>query len=845
MSSAEIKTDHTLDILRRNQRSLIYGLFFAALALLLLAWWIYTKYWETAPWVSWAVAGLGVLALAVGVLQTLQFHALKKQKAEAQEAQLPQKRSQGTLVIIAVSGILLLLMLVLLFQVQDNRLTAYPEVSTGVLLALMGLLAGYLASAGGTEKRINQQKILDSLVQNRRQFTMTCLAIGGALLIVGIFVLYNNRRDMWAAFPLGGGGILLGLVLLGVGLWDMLATTKELTVANMRVLVLVAGGSSGLVIALMAALQAWIWRDMVAGGIAVWQGEQAWKLWQCIWLELLGLGLMFGSLYLSQADIRFNPILRRLLYGYNAIFTGLLVLAMLVVLNIVVYASFPFTFNWTASQGFYALSEKSKNILRKMQKPTTVFMLMPSGSASYTDVKNLLENAQAYSNLLEVKEISPDRQPNEYNKLKARFPKLKEVSQSFQQAAGRGLLIAYGFSENNPPPPDERIPHAFIPTSDLSEEGFDPPTGKDQPKKRLEFKGENLLMTQLSFMIGGEQKPIVYFTQSNREVNVKNKANFIEAGGMIADKLESANYQVRQLFWGAPDQEKKGEGVGFSKKIDKDAHKVPADAKVVVIAWPKDTFDKGVIDALEEYMKKGGKMVVMSSAVDPKYRPIKTGLEPLLKKFAVDMGENYILHDTPELIMAPYTISIARPVEKGNPIAAAFARYEFYFDAARSVKPMQGVTGFTAESIFDIPIKQREYVWAESDMSKLLPHPDHYVIELKKSNKIFQKASNEPVSVAVAVTDRDQQPRLVVFGDGQMASNKTLERSVPYHDLVVSSIAWFERPEDIGIAPKITHMYTFPVGTGVSRTRMVLLPMGLMALGLIGLGLGVWVVRRP
>src|SRR5207302_74013 len=81
------------------------------------------------------------------------------------------------------------------------------------------------------------------------------------------------------------------------------------------------------------------------------------------------LALMFASLQLARADERSSPGLRRLLYGYNAVLTGLLVLAILTVLNVLTYVPLPAwgsffskPSDWTQSN-LFTLSTASKNLL--------------------------------------------------------------------------------------------------------------------------------------------------------------------------------------------------------------------------------------------------------------------------------------------------------------------------------------------------------------------------------------------------------------------------------------------------------------------------------------------------
>jgi hypothetical protein len=843
-----------LELLRRQQWNVVFGLFWGTLALLLLAIWTQSRYWEESSLIGWGVWLLFGVALAAAAVSVLQLRMMAKDKPEDQEKRLLQQRTRGPLLILALSVALLLLMLVLLFQAPLNlggKLGALPVALSGVLLALIGGLAGVLLLVV-PERKISQQQILEGLVHNRRGFMMVCLVVGGALFLLGLVLFFANREQWSSVFPQAAGALLLGLVFLGVGLWEMMASKRELTVANMRFLVLLLGGVAGLIIAVMTAIRAWMWRDVVlATGIRTWQGDQAWQLWLCIWLELLGLGLMFGSLYLAQADIRFNVALRRLLYGYNAIFTGLLVLAGLVIVNIVVYASFPYTANWTATSGFYSLSDTSKNTLAQLKKPTTVWILMSTQTQGYIDVKNLLENCQAYAAALDVREVSPERDPKEFQALQKSFPKLEEASKGVGKS-GRGLLIAYNYSANSPPPAKgENIEHAFIPASELFKQ--------DPMRKAIEFRGEGLLMTQLKFLIGGGAKTVVYFTQSNGESDIKSMAdeNKLDASGQFKEKLESANFEVRSLYFDAPDSKKGDEAASFTKTKATDAfHKIPMDPtgkSVVMIVWPQKTFTKEQLESLEEYMNKGGKLCVMSSNIDRNLGPLKKsiGLEELLKKYGVEMGEDFILQVDipgrgPKAALYSATQALVEANQNSNNlIAIKFKNARFAFESARTVKKAAvGGGQYRADVIFEVPIESDVPTWADSDL-KHLADPVLYVYKLYQSGELKTKGSKTALPVAVAVTDPSDQPRLVVYGDGTLTSNSMARRQNVF-DLGVSTVGWLGgRPLEVGIPPKTTNVYTFPDKQNVSTARMVLLPFGLMILGLAGVGLGIWVVRRP
>ena len=56
------------------------------------------------------------------------------------------------------------------------------------------------------------------------------------------------------------------------------------------------------------------------------------------------------------------------MYGYDAIVQAMLLIGILTILNIVIYALAPFSFDWTQSRGAYALADSSKNLIAKLPK---------------------------------------------------------------------------------------------------------------------------------------------------------------------------------------------------------------------------------------------------------------------------------------------------------------------------------------------------------------------------------------------------------------------------------------------------------------------------------------------
>jgi ABC-type uncharacterized transport system involved in gliding motility auxiliary subunit len=95
----------------------------------------------------------------------------------------------------------------------------------------------------------------------------------------------------------------------------------------------------------------------------------------------------------------------------------------------------------------------------------------------------------------------------------------------------------------------------------------------------------------------------------------------------------------------------------------------------------------------------------------------------------------------------------------------------------------------------------------------------------------------------------ESTPRMVVIGNAGFVSNLNDPQArgetfnPQYCSLVSSSLAWLrEKPSNIGIEGKTRDKYRMNETTNLAR--MIFLPSLLMLVSIIGLGLGVWVVRR-
>jgi hypothetical protein len=833
-SDADVLAQGRLETLRRQHGTMVVGLFWGAVVLALLTAWLAVRHWQEARPVVVGAAVLTLAALALAVWQLRAGFAAGREPGPA-EAALRRQRRPVAFVVFLIAGVLLLLLLWL--ATQQGWLAVFPEFLSGVVVALVGLGAGALLLLE-PGVAFSQERVLQNLAALRQPLLVGLLVVGAGLVVLGIVVLVTQGPR--EAFPEIAGSGLLGLLLVGAGLYLLLTPGTALTPANLRVVVLTVGGLAGLVVAVLTVLRALLWwNEYFAAGVTAWRGEGAWRLWVCFYVELLGLAVIFGSLLLARADIRVNPVMRRLLFGYNTALTGLLLLAALVVFNVTVYAWYPYTFEWTKTRGLYSLSDKSKATLEGLKEPVTVYVTMSQRTPDFIDVRTLLQNVQTFTNKVRVEYISPDLQVDRYEALLKKFPKL---AQEKRAGGARGVLVVYGPEGTKTTPPN-----AFIPEASLSGTRAGPERGENEPPGFLrEFKGESLLMTELRFLAKGGVRPAVYFTQGSREPDLADVSTR-RGTGLLAKYLRDQRYEVRGLVWGAPPPGAKAAGAltAYSQK-DLDApHEVPADAMAVVIVQPQVRYPKGALDALRKYLDGKGKLLVLTNplAAPPSFTLIETGLEDLLAKYGVELGKGYILHLNPSDPREPPFVNRAIVSSEGKNPLAAFQDIVFTVRTARTVRPQTGAGAYRAETILEVPLLNvQPIIWSESDL-RTMRDPEVYVRSLLRDpQELVQKASRDPLPVGVAVKDGKDQPTLVAFGDATLAYNERAQSEI-YAALLSSSLEWLAgRPENIGIEPRKTNFFTFR--REVSIPGMVFLPAGLIALGLLGVGAGVWVVRR-
>jgi hypothetical protein len=596
-------------------------------------------------------------------------------------------------------------------------------------------------------------------------------------------------------------------------------------------------GMALLVIGLILTVRAW---GIVVGGIEEWH-KNWWRLLLCELAIFGGLAVMFVALQMARSEERTNPSMRRLLYGYNAVLTCLLLVTILGHLNVLAYLPLrPFnyvnaTYDWTEAT-LYTLSPESKAFLEKLDQPVKVYVMIPAGDDFlHREVDTLMDNCRRVTNKIEVEELSPDQSP----------AAVARLIEKYQLPERQGVLLVYG--------PEGNEKYEFIKEDELFTVKRAGPGNPDE-KPRVQFTGESALIGKLSFLVQGKERSVIYFTQGNGELDLDNsfESNRDDVGlGRLRERLGRANYEV------------KGLKLGFAE------NKVPDDAEIVVIARPTNRLPEPALNALREYMKpadpkkKKGKLVVLFDVVKgPDGTMVQTGLEGFLnKEFGVQVGNNRIgCLSTPSKL----DVIVTAAPRTENPIATPYQGRGIIWRDVRTVEqaqrgPQPPPTDFQVEQL--LVASERYGIWKETNLNvdvaalaRSLVQPDH-------DAELRQKLSPDPLPVAVTVSElgapkdpgdphafmsRQQQPRLVVFGDATWVSNRRMGEAGEL-GLFSGTLAWLRDRPDVAVATQPKERKPYIIQTDTPRElfwRLLGVPVVVIAFCIAALGAGVWVVRR-
>ena len=299
-----------------------------------------------------------------------------------------------------------------------------------------------------------------------------------------------------------------------------------------------------------------------------------------------------------------------------------------------------------------------------------------------------------------------------------------------------------------------------------------------------------------------EGKRSVYVMQGHgeHEINNSERFGFTEAKGA----LERSNYDVKPLVLARES-------------------KVPDDAAAIILAGPKTDLFPPEFEALDAYVCKAGKLLVMANPFQ------NEGLKKWIAKYGVELGDNLIIEPSPigRLFGIGPEVPIVQQYES-HPITRDMGGVSTLFPLTRTVAAAKTPPpGMTVRPLAQTSAQS----WGETNRDALQrgeAQPD-------------PQDSRGPLSVAAVVTK--DKARVVVTGTSNLASNQFLNLQ-GNRDFFLNTVSWLAEEEDqISIRPRDAKQ--MPVFLSAQQWQAVfLLPVVVLPALMLAAGIVVVVRRR-
>jgi gliding motility-associatede transport system auxiliary component len=310
---------------------------------------------------------------------------------------------------------------------------------------------------------------------------------------------------------------------------------------------------------------------------------------------------------------------------------------------------------------------------------------------------------------------------------------------------------------------------------------------------------------------------VIYFLDGHGEADPDDSTT---AGGFAALRkaLEGEGYEVKKLLLATKPS-------------------IPSDCTILVVAGPTRPLMPHEIEQMQDYLKKGGRMLVMLRPERPDQPMDESALIKLVGDWGVKAGNDVVVDQVVRLFAGP-ALGLDPLVDTygAHPITRDF-KQRTVFPMTRSVEPDSSKPGLTVTAL----AKTSPTSWAETDLTTLFRDQK---AELDPTDQ------RGPITVCDAVDANlkklklgDGDARLVVFGDTEFGDNQHLNDFFN-RDFFVNAADWLAGEENqISIRPRSIRASRFRLTVDqfavVFALSVLLLPELLLIAGIV-----VWWERR-
>lgn len=471
--------------------------------------------------------------------------------------------------------------------------------------------------------------------------------------------------------------------------------------------------------------------------------------------------------------------LRRLLLGTNLAAVFLLSGAIFAMVNHLSMRYYT-RLHWNRTQ-FTELSDKSRRVLEAVAEDLRIVALLrPSHEASRSTATLLREYAAGFPSV-SVELVDPDRD----------LARAEQLVRQYRLTGAEAVVFDSGGR------------HLTVNAADLIEYGV--PESENAPPRRF-FRGEKLF-TSAIYSLTQASRPAVYFIQGHGEHSPR---DFHRRTGysQIAARLRDENLDVELLNLG-------------------ETRSVPGSCALMIIAGPTREFAPFEIALIRDYLDRKGRLLLLLDA------RTRTGLEPLLHDWGIQLGEDIVVDETRTLTGRELYIT-TYPV---HPVTAPLQDLATVLFLPRSIRSRPLTAGGDKPSVSDLATSSAQG-WAEFDPDAVSPHFDSQV-DIPGPVPVAAAIERGPVP---GVHVQIRPTRLIVIGDSTFASNGGLMGANA--DLFLNAANWLLGREDLlALSPKSFEEVRLVMEADQLRRLFWLVVLGLPGI-VAALGLGMAWRRR-
>ena len=487
---------------------------------------------------------------------------------------------------------------------------------------------------------------------------------------------------------------------------------------------------------------------------------------------------------------------RRLVIGANVLVQIVALLVVVVMVNWLAARHYV-RFDWT-KKGYYQLAGKTKQVLASLKEPVDLIVFLPPNDhRDYVekildDVRNLLKEFQFYGKeKLRVEYVDPQRD----------LARAQQIVKQYNLDPRAPDVIIFA----------SRGQHKYVRLDEMVD--LDTQSQEMGESRVKAFKGEGLFLAAIQ-TVTEEESPKVYFLTGHGE---RDPEDFDQGEGYseLSRYIKRDNILVQK--WNLLENQA-----------------LPSDAGAIVIAGPRKAFAPSELNALEQYLKGKGRLIIM---LDPH---TQTGLETFLKRWGVQVDDDLAMRQAGVLLGTQMLdVNAVAADYAAHPITAKLADTNTEFPYARSVRRAAQPEGGTPDQprVAEL-VKAAPAYWGETD-----PDTEHAT---------FDAATDiaGPLPLAVAVETSKPRgvdvdigvTRMVVIGTSRFVDNSSLGGG--NLDLFMNSVNWLlQREQLLAVSPKMPDEFRLDMSLGQQHAVYTLVIGGLPLLVAI-IGVVVWLSRR-